>query len=87
MAKGQHHSAYQRGVIRRYYEHKETLMTQKLGELVSEIYLCEGETKVDRLWERVEKALLGAGVDAKLVKFVVEKRDVEWLAQEIADLF
>lgn len=87
MAKGRHYSAYQRGVIRRYYEHKETLMTQKLGELVSELYLCEGAKKADQLWKRVEKAMTGAGVDAKLVKFVVEKRDVEWLAQEIADLF
>ena len=87
MAKGQQYSAYQRGVIRRYYEHKETLMTQKLGELVSELYLCASEKKADSLWIRVEKAMTGAGVDEKLVRFVVTKRDVEWLAQEIADLF
>ena len=49
-------------------------MRQRLGELVSEMYLCENEKKASRLWKQAEKALLAAGTDKNLVRHVVGER-------------
>ena len=87
MAKGRHYSAYQQGVIRRYYEHRDDLMNQKLGELIGDLYLCDDPRQADRLWKRVEKALLAAGADKRLVQHVVGERSIEGLAEAAAELF
>jgi hypothetical protein len=49
-------SSYQDRVIRRYYENKDAIMLQKVGDLVTDLYLAEGKAK-DRLWKRLAAAL------------------------------
>ena len=87
MARGLHYSPHQKGLIRRYYQHRGTIMTQRLGEVISELYLCADHKKLARLWKSAEKALLGAGADRNLVQHVVGERNVEALAEVAADLF
>ena len=48
---------HQKGIVRRYYENREAISTQKLGEIVSELYLCTSPKKADRLWERISTEL------------------------------
>ncbi len=86
MARGQHHSAHQRGIIKRYYENKDTIMYHKLGELVSELYLCENPKKAERIWKRVERALLNMAVEKTLVQHLMEDRSVEALAEVVSEL-
>lgn len=87
MAKGRHYSAHQKGIIKRYYENKDDLMTQKLGEIVSELYLCDSEKKAARLWKSARTALLNAGVVEKRVEIVVANRDLEKLAKLVTEIF
>lgn len=90
MAKGQFLSSYQQGIVKRYYQNKDTLATQKLGEIVSELYLLEVEPnakKADRLWKSAETALLNAGANKARVAVVVEKRDLKGLAEVLNSLF
>jgi hypothetical protein len=87
MAKGQHLSGHQKGIIKRFYENRETLSTQKLGELVSDLYLEADQKKAGRLWKRVETALLGAGADKSRVARVVGRQNLEELANLVAELF
>jgi hypothetical protein len=87
MAKGQHLSSYQKGIVKRYYEHKDTLATQKLGEIVSELYLCTDEKKAARLWDRAAKALTNAGANKVRVERLMRSRDVERLAEIVNELF
>jgi hypothetical protein len=87
MAKGRHYSAHQKGIIKRYYENKDALMTQKLGEIVSELYLCDSDKKADRLWKSARTALLNAGVVEKRVEIVVANRDLEKLAKLVTEIF
>jgi hypothetical protein len=49
-------SSYQDRIIRRYYQNKDAIMLQKLGDLVTDLYLAEGKAK-DRLWKRLAAAL------------------------------
>ncbi len=47
-------SPYQQKIIKRYYNNYDSIQSQKLAEMVTEIYLAEGK-KLDRLWTRVER--------------------------------
>ena len=87
MAKGQFLSPYQKGVVKRYYENKENLMTQKLGELVSEIYLNTSEKKAWALWERARLALYHAGANKARVDKLCNERNLEALAKILTEIF
>ena len=86
MARGQHYSEYQKGVIMRYYEHSDTIARQKLGEIVSDLYLGAGGKKADRLWDRARKALLAAGANKVEVEKLIADRSVERLAKLVNSL-
>ena len=78
---------HQQRIVKRYYENKDTLMCQKLAEIVSELYVCTSEKKASTLWERARKALVNADANARTIEKVCEKRDVKWLADIVAELF
>ena len=87
MAGGREYSAHQRKIIDRYYQHKDTILAHRLGELVSDIAIAQGdEKKLNTLWKRTEKALAGAAVDPKDAKKVLESRDVKELSRIAAKL-
>jgi hypothetical protein len=86
MAKGQDFSKHQRGIVNRYYQHQDTIRSQRLGDLVSELYLSMDDVKAKRLWESARKALLGAGVEKEKVDALVAKRDIKTLAVLAADV-
>ena len=80
--KKREYSAYQKKLIKRYYENRDAIDTQRLQELVTEIYLAQGGRKAEKLWERVEGLLARTdGIDKELVAAVVANRDVEALAE------
>jgi hypothetical protein len=87
MAKGQNLTGYQKGLVKRYYAHRETLSTQKLGELVSELYLERDWKKRDRLWQKVETALAGTAVEKARIAAVVGRRNLQELAELVGELF
>ncbi len=86
MAKGQHLSRHQQGIVRRYYEHMDTIALQKLGELVSDLYLADTPKKSEQLWKRVETALGRIASEEKDVRATLQSRDVTKLAELVNDL-
>ena len=80
MAKGQHLSRHQKGIVNRYYEHRDTIMLGKLGEAVSELYLCDSEAKAKKLWKSVETALTNLKVPPARAAKLIASRDVKGLA-------
>ncbi len=87
MAKGRHFTPYQKGVVKRYYENRESIATQKLGEIVSELYLCKSAKKIDRLWKSARTALMNAGANHVEVEKLCVDRSIERLAKLAGDLF
>jgi hypothetical protein len=86
MAKGQHLSRHQQGIVRRYYQHLDTIALTKLAESASELFLCTDQKKAEKLWLGVERALdKVAANDAKITR-VLESRDVKGLARIVNDL-
>ena len=49
-------SAYQERAIKNYYKNRDAIMLQRLGELVTDLYLAEGKSR-SRIWQRVSTAL------------------------------
>lgn len=87
MAKGQFHSAHQKGIIKRYYENKDSINSQKLGEIVSELYLETNATKQARLWKSAETALVNLGAKKERVEKIVVEKNLQALAKLVEELF
>jgi len=62
-------------------------MNQKLGEIVSDLYLCSDDKKAGRLWKSAEKALINLGVIKELAEDICECRDLDALAKEVEKHF
>lgn len=86
MAKGQDLTRHQRGIVNRYYEHRDTIMAQKVSEIVSDLYLAESEKKAASLWERARKALGNTGMKPEIIAKIVDQRDLESLARAANEL-
>jgi hypothetical protein len=50
------YSKHQQKIIKNYYDNKEGLSLQRLGELVTELYLSEGKQR-ETHWKNVVKAM------------------------------
>lgn len=84
MAK-KNYSQYQQTVISNYYGNLNAIMLQKLGELVSELYVADTDNKKDRLWERVRKAMTQLKIPPAIADHIMAKRDVQILAKNLQD--
>ena len=51
-------TAHQRKIVQRYYANLDTIRTQRLSELVTEIYLASTPKRRGALWDRAAKLLL-----------------------------
>ena len=60
-------------------------MLQKLGELVTELYLADTKAKKDRLWQRAHKAMVKLKVKPAIIDHIMKKQDVEVLAKNLQD--
>ncbi|MEL7087702.1 MAG: hypothetical protein AAGL98_04560, partial [Planctomycetota bacterium] len=74
-------SRHQEGIVKRYYQNQDTIQSNKLSELVSELWLAEDAKTQTKLWGKAQVALMRLGVDATRVGAVVAKRDLEALAK------
>jgi hypothetical protein len=84
MAKNEY-SDYQKKVISDYYSNLDTIMLQKLGELVTELYLADTDTKKDRLWQRVHKAMVKMKIPPAIIEHIMQRRDPVILAKNLQD--
>ena len=79
------YSQYQKTVISGYYNNLDTIMLQKLGELVTELYLADTQAKKDRLWDRAHKAMVKLKIKPVIIDHIMRKQDVEVLAKNLQD--
>ncbi|MES1213747.1 MAG: hypothetical protein ABUL64_04095 [Singulisphaera sp.] len=43
---------YQQNIIKRYYDNQDAILTQRLGEQITELYLAEGKAR-QKQWTKV----------------------------------
>jgi hypothetical protein len=78
-------SSYQDRVIRNYYQNRDEIMLQRLGELVTDLFLAEGKAKA-RLWKRVSDALLKLKVPKDQVQHLVRSDNPTLVANVLKKL-
>jgi hypothetical protein len=79
-------SRHQEKIVKRYYEHHDTIQAQKLGELVSELWLAESDAARKKLWTKARTALDRLDADPKRVAAVCDAQDVEGLTKLIKQI-
>lgn len=84
MAKSER-SEHQKKLISNYYKNLDTIMLQRLGELVTELYLAKTNGQKKILWQRVQKAMANLKIAPPTIKHIMEKKDVEILAKNLND--
>lgn len=80
------YSSYQRKVISRFYDNREQLDHQRLGELVTSLYLATGDKQKAKLWKSAEEAMTRLKVPPTRVQHVLAKQDPAVLAAVVEDL-
>ena len=79
------HTPYQTQIIKRYYNNREQIMTQKLSELTTELYLAEGK-KRQQVWKRISAALSQLGVEPEKIEQMVNMDNPVKLAEFLKKL-
>ena len=77
---------HQQGIVRRYYEHHDTIHIGKLQELISELYLASPGKTADKLWKRAEQALAQTGANPAKAAAILQARNVQALAALVESL-
>ncbi len=78
-------SAYQQRVIKNYYDNKDAIMLQRLGEQVTDLYLAEGKAR-ERTWTRVESTLQNLGVTQKRIDHLHKADNPSMVADLLKEL-
>jgi hypothetical protein len=63
-------SPHQTRIIRDYYKNRDAIMIQRLGEMVTDLYLAEGKARA-RLWTRIRQALENLEVPPERIEHLV----------------
>ncbi len=79
------YSPYQQKVIKRYYDNRETIQRQRLGELVGQLYLSQGK-KRQRAWESAAGALEKLGVPRSRIDHLLKQDNPALLAEVVKEL-
>ncbi len=79
------YSEHQQRIISKYYSQLDTIMLQRLQELVGELYLADTDAKRNRLWQRVQKAMVNLKVPDDIAAHILAQKDVETLARNVED--
>lgn len=79
------HTAYQERIIKNYYQNHDAILLQRLGELVTDLYLAEGKAKA-KLWQRATASLEKLEVPPDRVKQIVSSDNPALLANLVKEL-
>ena len=78
-------SPHQQRIIRDYYKNRDAIMLQRLGEMVTDLYLAEGKARA-RLWKRLARALEKLEVPAARIEHIVESDNPSLVADLVKTL-
>ena len=76
---------HQQSIVKRYYENLDTVLLQRLGEQVTDLYLAEGKKRV-KLWQMIETSLAKLGVPQSRIDHVLNSDDARQLATLLQEL-
>ena len=81
------YTEYQKKVIRNFYENKDLRLIQKLGELVSDLYLETSEKKRESGWNKIKKMLIDLKVHPNEVEYLTKDKNLTVISKKLAEIF
>ena len=78
-------SSYQDRIIKRYYQNRDDIMLQRLGELVTDLYLAEGKSRA-KIWERITAALENLKIPPTRIEHLVGSDNPALVAKLLEEL-
>ena len=79
------YSKFQQKAIKNYYDNREAISIQRLGELVTDLYLAEGKGRATK-WKQAAAALEKLGVGKSVVDHLVKQDNPALLANIVKEL-
>lgn len=79
------HTPYQQKIIKRYYDNRDGLASQRLAELVSDLYLATGK-KRQRVWDDVESAMQKLGIPQQRIDHLRKQDNPALVADVVKEL-
>jgi hypothetical protein len=81
----QDYTPHQQKIIKRYYDNQDTLMRQRLAELVGELYLSQGK-KRQKAWSGAVAAMQKLGVPQSRIDHLVKQDNAALVAELVKEL-
>ena len=81
------YTEYQKKVIRNFYENKDLRLVQKLGELISDMYLETSEKKRESGWNKIRKMLVDLKVHPNEIEFLTKDKNLAVISKKLAEMF
>jgi hypothetical protein len=79
------YSKFQQKVIKNYYDNREAISLQRLGELVTELYLAEGKAR-EKQWKNIVSALEKLKVPPARIQHLVKQDNPALVAKLLEEL-
>jgi len=78
-------SKYQENIIKNYYKNQDTILLQRLGEQVTDLYLAEGKTRTS-VWKKIQATLEKLKVPKTRIDHIVKADNPTMLAKLLEEL-
>ena len=79
------YSKHQQNIIKNYYNNRDAISLQRLGELVTDLYLAEGKSRVTK-WKQAASAMEKLGMKSDQIDHLVKQDNPALLAKTVEDL-
>ncbi|RIK86980.1 MAG: hypothetical protein DCC67_02220 [Planctomycetota bacterium] len=79
------YTKFQQRAIKNFYENREAISIQRLGELVTDLYLAEGKSRASK-WKQIAAALERLGVPKAQIDHLLKKDDPSLVAKKVTEL-
>jgi hypothetical protein len=81
------YTKYQQKAIRNFYDNKDLRLVQKLGELVSNLYLESSEKKNETGWKKIKKMLTDLKVHPGEVEYLTKDKSLSMISKKLDEIF
>ncbi len=81
------YTKYQQKAIRNFYDNKDIRLVQKLGELVSNLYLETNEKKKETGWKKIKKMLTDLKVHPGEVEYLTKDKNLSIISKKLDEIF
>jgi hypothetical protein len=76
---------YQQKIIKRYYDNQDLIQSQRLAELVTDLYLAEGK-KRQRVWKSIVAALEKLKIPQSRIDHVLKQDNPALVAEIVKEI-